>query len=157
MAGGVKRRFQPQVCPYHDRNAYLEGRLSIRGITDGRCAEAISALRRTVLSHCCRTTAYWCSAQWDGRSAALADAHGRMAILKKAVGRVKRGARFPTFNLARGYRHRPHKAFIAITIVLDGVQHTRPADSLKYLSCYMLVAASGKIEGVTEEFSCLDP
>jgi hypothetical protein len=35
-----------------------------------------------------------------------------MAILKKAVGRVKRRARLPTFNLAQEFRHRPHKADI---------------------------------------------
>jgi hypothetical protein len=43
------------------------------------------------------------------QSAAFAAVHGRMAILKKAVGRVKRGARFPTFNLAREYRSMPQK------------------------------------------------
>ena len=34
-------------------------------------------------------------------AAALADVHGRIPILEKAVGRAKRGARLPTYNLAR--------------------------------------------------------
>jgi hypothetical protein len=43
---------------------------------------------------------------------ALAAAHGRMAISKKAVGQVKRDARLLTFNFAREYRHTPHIADI---------------------------------------------
>lgn len=117
MAGGVKRRFQPQVCPHHDRNAYLEGRLSIRGITDGRCAEAISALRRTVLSHCCRTTAYWCSAQWDGRSAAFAEVRQPTIVLRKADFGVKQVGCLPTFGVTRRLKQSPLPVVVRLNLI----------------------------------------